>query len=157
MDSFVLVAYASLTALRTLLLWLLACLNFTLDSENLFCWYKWKNWFLRTMAAALSSWKPWSWVRFDPILTMRDIYINSNLNPLTEFTSSSRRTEFKNILPWNFSQMNTKTIPISTRTVITMGWSGAYCFEFIGETTAWSEFPRGENLIVENTNTSIKK
>ena len=33
MESFVLVAYASLAASRTLLIWLLACLNFTLDSE----------------------------------------------------------------------------------------------------------------------------
>ena len=32
---------------------------------------------------------------------MRDIYINSNLNPLTKFTSCSRSTEFKYILPWN--------------------------------------------------------
>ena len=34
---------------------------------------------------------------------MRDIYIytyiNSNLNPLTKFTNSSRNTELKNILP----------------------------------------------------------
>ena len=43
MDSFVLVAYASLTASRTLLQQLLACLNFTLDSEDLFCWYKRKK------------------------------------------------------------------------------------------------------------------
>ena len=40
MDSFVLVAYASLAASRTLLQRLLACLNFTLDSEDLFCWYE---------------------------------------------------------------------------------------------------------------------
>ena len=40
MDSFVLVTYASLAASRTLLQPLLACLNFTLDSEDLFCWYK---------------------------------------------------------------------------------------------------------------------
>ena len=40
MHSFVLVAYASLAASRTLLQRLLACLNFTLDSEDLFCWYK---------------------------------------------------------------------------------------------------------------------
>ena len=40
MDSFVLLAYASLAASRTLLQQLLACLNFTLDSEDLFCWYK---------------------------------------------------------------------------------------------------------------------
>ena len=37
MDSFVLVAYASLAASGTLLQQLLACLNFTLDSEDLFC------------------------------------------------------------------------------------------------------------------------
>ena len=52
MDFFVLVPYASLAALRTLLQWLLACLNFTLDSEDLFCWYNWKKWFLWIMAAA---------------------------------------------------------------------------------------------------------
>ena len=43
MDSFVLVAYASLAALRTLFKQLLAGLNFTLDSEDLFCWYKGKK------------------------------------------------------------------------------------------------------------------
>ena len=37
MDSFVIVAYASLAASRTLLHRLLACLNFALDSEDLFC------------------------------------------------------------------------------------------------------------------------
>ena len=36
MDSFVLVAYASLAASRTLLQRLLACLNFTLDSEDFY-------------------------------------------------------------------------------------------------------------------------
>ena len=40
MDSFVLLAYASLTASRTLLQRLLACLNFTLESEDLSFWYK---------------------------------------------------------------------------------------------------------------------
>ena len=38
MDSFVLLAYASLAASRTLLQRLLACLNFTLDSEDLSFW-----------------------------------------------------------------------------------------------------------------------
>ena len=37
MDSFILVAYASLAASRTLLQRSLAYLNFTLDSEDLFC------------------------------------------------------------------------------------------------------------------------
>ena len=36
MDSFALLAYASLAALKTLSQQLLACLNFTLDSEDLF-------------------------------------------------------------------------------------------------------------------------
>ena len=42
MDS-VLLAYASLAASRTLSQQLLACLKFTLDSEDLFCWYKRKK------------------------------------------------------------------------------------------------------------------
>ena len=40
MDSFVLLAYTSLAVSRTLLQRLLACLSFTLDSEDLFYWYK---------------------------------------------------------------------------------------------------------------------
>ena len=40
MDSFVLLAYANLAALKTLSQRLLACLNVTLHSEDLFCWYK---------------------------------------------------------------------------------------------------------------------
>ena len=48
--SFVLVAYA-----RTLLQWLLACLNFILDSEDLFYWNKWKKWFLYAMVAAQAA------------------------------------------------------------------------------------------------------
>ena len=43
MNPFVLVAYASLAASRTLLQRLLAYLNYTLDSEKLFCWYKQKK------------------------------------------------------------------------------------------------------------------
>ena len=65
--------------------------------------------------SSTSRWKPWKWVRVDLILTTRDIYINLNLSPLTKFTSSSRDTEFKDILPWNISQIITKAIPISTR------------------------------------------
>ena len=42
-DSFGLLAYESLAVLRTLLQWLLARVNFTLDPENLFCWYKQKG------------------------------------------------------------------------------------------------------------------
>ena len=40
MDSFVLLAYASLATSTTLLQRLLVCLDFTSDSEDLFRWYK---------------------------------------------------------------------------------------------------------------------
>ena len=43
MDSFVLLAYASLAASRTLLQGLLACLSFTLKSEDFSLWYKRKK------------------------------------------------------------------------------------------------------------------
>ena len=43
MDSFALLAYASLAASRTLLQRLLACLNFTLESEDFSLWYKQKK------------------------------------------------------------------------------------------------------------------
>ena len=43
MDSFVLLAYASLAASKTLLQRLLACLNFSLDPEDLSFWYKRKK------------------------------------------------------------------------------------------------------------------
>ena len=51
------------------------------------------------------------------ILAMRDKYVNSNLNPLAKFTSSSRSTVFKDVHPWNISQMITKTVPVSPRIV----------------------------------------
>ena len=75
--------------------------------------------------SSMSSWKPWRLVRLDLILSMRDIYINCNLNLLTKFTSSNRSTEFKDIPPpWNISQMIMKTITISRRIVISsvMKW-----------------------------------
>ena len=39
-DSFVVLVHAILAASRTILQLLLACFNFTLDSEYLFCWCK---------------------------------------------------------------------------------------------------------------------
>ena len=52
-------------------------------------------------------------MRLDLILWVKDIYINSNLNPLTKFTRSNRSNEFKDTLPKVL-----KTIPISSRMVI---------------------------------------
>ena len=111
-----------MVASRTLLQWLLACLNFILDSQDLFCWYK-KKVISLNYGNSRSNIKPWRWVRLDLLLTMRDIYINSNLNQLTKFTS--RGTEFKDVIPWNISQMIRKTIPISTRIILSyaMKWS----------------------------------
>ena len=54
--------------------------------------------------SSTSSWKPWRWVRLDLMFSMRGIYISSNLNPVTKFTSSSRSTEFKDITAWNISK-----------------------------------------------------
>ena len=50
--------------------------------------------------------------------------LSSSLNPLTNFTSSSRSTKFKDIPHQNIFQMVTKTVPISTRVVISyaMKW-----------------------------------
>ena len=45
---------------------------------------------LMNYGSSTSCWKPWRWVRLDIILLMKDIYINSNMNPLTKFTSSSK-------------------------------------------------------------------
>ena len=56
---------------------------------------------------------------------MKDIYINSNLNSLTKFTSSSsRNTEFKGILSWNISQHENIHKPREEMGIL---------FEFIGK------------------------
>ena len=79
--------------------------------------------------SSTSSWKPWRWLRLALILSMRDIYINSNLNPLTKFTSSSRSTSFKDILPWGIFQIIPKTVPINMRILISnaMKWGIPLC------------------------------
>ena len=43
--------FGSICKFGTHSLGLLACLNFTLNSEDLFCWHKEKKWFLSIMAA----------------------------------------------------------------------------------------------------------
>ena len=50
--------------------------------------------------------RPWKWMRLHLIYNMRNIYINSNLETLTQFSSSCRSTEFKNIIPWTTSKMS---------------------------------------------------
>ena len=65
-----------------------------------------------------SSWKPRRWVRLNLIFTMRDIYISFNLDLFPKFSSSHRSTEFKDILPWNISQIMKKIISVSSRIVV---------------------------------------
>ena len=64
--------------------------------------------------SSTSSWKPWRCVRLDLIFSMRDIYINYNLNHSQNSLAEAEAL----IFPWNISQMITKTIPSSTRIVI---------------------------------------
>ena len=52
--------------------------------------------------------KQWRSVSFDLIFTMNDIFINSDLVPLTKLSSSRRNCKFKDILSWNISQLITK-------------------------------------------------
>ena len=55
MNVFVLLAYASLASSKTLLQQLIACLNFTSESEDLSFSYKWKKRFLWTMGAVQAA------------------------------------------------------------------------------------------------------
>ena len=114
---FVLIEYARLAASRTFFAIITSLFEFYLRFKNLLYWYKQKCVFYE-LQQSKSSWKPCRWVRLDLIFTMRDIYINSNMNPPTKFTNSSRCTEFKTILPQNISLTIMKTIPINTRMLI---------------------------------------
>ena len=67
--------------------------------------------------SSTSGWKPRRCVRLDLIFTLNYIYISCNLNLFKKFTSRSRSTGFKNILPWNISQMIKSTTPINMRIV----------------------------------------
>ena len=57
-------------------------------------------------------------MRLDLIVTIRDICIMANLNPLIKFTTSSRNLDFKDILLWSISEMFMKTVLIILRIVI---------------------------------------
>ena len=106
--------------------------------------------------SSTSSWKPWGHVRLYLILTMRDIYIISNLNPLIKFTSSIRSTEFEYFLPSIISQMTMKTITISKRTALSYKMKQGTSFwvwrkSMETETTTWSEFPNVGKAISKQT------
>ena len=71
-----------------------------------------------SMEAAQAALKPWRWMRLNLIFTMCGIYINSDQNPRTKFGSSYRSTKFKDILPWNITQMIPKTTAVSKRIAV---------------------------------------
>ena len=50
--------------------------------------------------SSTSTWKPWRWIWLDLILKMRDIYINSNMNPLAKFSSSIRSINEIKFIPF---------------------------------------------------------
>ena len=109
MDSFVLLACASLAASITLLQWLITCIDFTSDSQDSICWCKWSKAVSLNYGSSTSSWKPWRLTRLDLILMMRDIYISPTR------TQSKQRVD---ILSRNISQMIRKTVPVSTTIVV---------------------------------------
>ena len=82
-------------------------------------------------------WKPWRWMKLDLIFTMRDLLTNSNLDPLTKFSSSHRSTEFKDILPCNICQIIKKPIPIHTRTVTSWAMKGVIPF-WVWNKVSWN-------------------
>ena len=157
MDSFVLLAYAgSFGSFKNPFATITSLSEFYFTFRKFILFVQTRKVIFMNYGSSISSWKQWRKVRFDLIFTMRVIYINSNLNPLKKFTSSSRSTQFNDILPWNISQMITKTIPITTRIVIsyTMKLCYASCFEFDGKsmetgTTTLPEFPNGGKVIKE--------
>ena len=64
-----------------------------------------------------SNWKPWRLLRLHLTIIIRNICINSNLDPPTKFSSSTGSTYFKDILLWKIPQMIMKIIPFSTRII----------------------------------------
>ena len=75
------------------------------------------KWLKELMSSGRSTndWKSLGWMRLELIFPMRDIYINSILDSVTKINSSSRRTKFKDILPWNIYQIITNSVIISAK------------------------------------------
>ena len=151
MDSLVLRAYRSLTAST---ITSLSELYFRL--RRVILSVQTKKWTVASInyCSSKSSWKSWRWVSLCLTFMMRLIHIDSNLNPLTKCTSSSRSTEFKNTLPQNISQIIRKTVPISTRIVkrYVMKWASHVEIDrksMKTQSTTWSGFPNGGKASIE--------
>ena len=89
-------------------------------------------------------------MKLDLIFIMRDTYFNSNVDPLTKFSSSRKRIKCKK----NSAMEHLGTITrISTRINISCAMERTPSFVFGGkfvetETKTKSEFPNGENVTV---------
>ena len=103
MDTFILLAYESLATSGTLLHQWIACQDFTLNSEDVSFFVQAKKVISMNYGYSTNSWKPWRCVRLDLVLTVRVIYINCKLSPLGKVPNNSKRTQFKDILPWKVS------------------------------------------------------
>ena len=152
--------YASLAASRALLQRLLGLPELYFRLRRFILLVKTKKFISINYGSSTRSWKPWRWMRLDLIFSMRDIYINSNPNSLPKFTSSSRNTKLKDILPWNISQMIMKIIPISMRIVISyaMKW-GLLLWIWLKVTGNWDNTSRISEWMESHcrTNTSIRR
>ena len=109
-QSFVLLAFARFVASRTLLQWLVTCLNLALDADFTILLVKAKTdfhelWQQHKQLKIMQTSEDWP-----------DIYDDEYI--LITFFSSSRSAKFKNILSWNISQMVMKAFPSSTRIMI---------------------------------------
>ena len=94
--------------------------------------------------------------------TFSDGYIHQfQTKPPTKFTGSSKRTEFKDILPWITCKMITTNVPISPRIVMNYAMKRDICCEDDGmwmETeTTLSEFLNGGKAFVEEILASQKR
>ena len=131
-DSFVLLGYASLAASRTIIV----CLNFTVDSEDLFCRYKWKSDFLNHEDEWGLTW-----------------YLQLGI-----YTSILTRTPSHNSLTTAEAPHYPRYPPMEhLSNENSLKWEKlcdtSHC-EFVGKlmetgTTTWSEFPKGGRATVE--------
>ena len=110
--------------------------------------------------SSTNSWKPWRCTRCNLIFTVRDIYINFNLDPLTW---NSKSTKLKDILRWNIPQMITKTILINARKVISCAMKSGILFgvlmkvkENLGKNIRFCQF-RGSDCRTSNSSEEINK
>ena len=158
MVSFVLIAYASLAASRTLLQWQLVCLNFTLDSKDLFCWYKRKKWFLWTATRAAENHRnEWGLIWY----LRWGIY--TSVPTWTHPHNSLAAAEALNLRypPMEHFSNNRKNHPHQQMHSRSCG-NKASCIEFTEklmetDTTTWLEFSNGGKAIAEQTLASEEK